>query len=177
MQNSIAVFCGSRLGNNPLFEEHAAELGSWMAARKFTLIYGGGNVGLMGTIANTVMENGGRVVGIIPEFLTKWEVQHNLLTELHIVADMHERKKMMYDRCHAAIILPGGIGTMDELFEMLTWNSLKIHSKKIILLNSAGYYNHLIAHIKLMEDEGFLHENWKDRLLIADYPKEINDFF
>ena len=101
----------------------------WMAERKFTLIYGGGNVGLMGTIANAVLDNGGNVIGIIPELLTQWEVQHKSLTELHVVADMHVRKKMMYGRCHAAIILPGGIGTLDELFEMFT----QVAAEKTIL--------------------------------------------
>jgi len=177
MQNSIAVFCGSKSGKNPIFQEHALEIGIWMAERDFRLIYGGGNVGLMGTIATTVINNGGKVIGVIPELLTKWEVEHTSLTELHVVADMHIRKKMMYELCHAAIILPGGIGTLDELFEMLTWNGLNIHSKKIILLNSAGYYNHLIAHIKIMEAEGFLLKNWKDRLFIVQTPIEINDFF
>ncbi len=177
MNNSIAVFCGSKSGNNPLFQKHAAEVGYWMVSRKFKLIYGGGNVGLMGTIANSVLEGGGHVVGVIPEVLVQWEVGHKSLTELQVVADMHVRKKMMYELCHAAIILPGGIGTLDELFEMLTWNSLKIHDKKIILLNTAGYYNHLIKHLDIMESEGFLHETWKERLLIANTPDEINAFF
>ena len=177
MKNSVAVFCGSRSGNNPLFQEQAVEIGNWMASKKLTLIYGGGNVGLMGTIANSVLDCGGKVIGVIPEVLLKWEVEHKTLTELHVVADMHVRKKMMYELCHAAIILPGGIGTLDELFEMLTWNSLKIHDKKIILLNTAGYYNHLIEHLNTMESEGFLHEGWKERLLIANNPKEISDFF
>ena len=129
MYNSIAVFCGSKSGNNPLFQEHALEIGMWMAERKFTLIYGGGNVGLMGTIANVVLDNGGNVIGIIPELLRQWEVQHKSLTELHVVADMHVRKKMMYERSHAVIILPGGIGTLDELFEMFT----QVAAEKTIL--------------------------------------------
>jgi len=177
MKSSIAVFCGSKSGNNPLYKEHAIEIGKWMAAKKWKLIYGGGDIGLMGTIANSVLEGGGHVVGVIPEVLVQWEVGHKSLTELHVVADMHVRKKMMYELCHAAIILPGGIGTLDELFEMLTWNSLKIHDKKIILLNTAGYYNHLIKHLDMMETEGFLHENWKERLLIVNNPNEINAFF
>ncbi len=177
MISRIAVFCGSKSGNNPLYQEHTIEIGKWMAAKKLTLIYGGGNIGLMGTIANSVLEGGGKVVGVIPEVLVQWEVGHQSLTELHVVADMHVRKKMMYELCYAAIILPGGIGTLDELFEMLTWNSLKIHDKKIILLNTAGYYNHLIKHLDVMETEGFLHETWKERLLIATSPKDINDFF
>ncbi len=119
-----------------------------MGKHNITLIYGGGRKGLMGAVADSVLKCGGKVMGVIPELLIGWEHQHTGLTDLQIVQDMHSRKKIMYDMCDAAIILPGGYGTLDEMFEMLTWNTLKIHNKKIILLNTAGFYDHLIAHIE-----------------------------
>lgn len=170
---SIAVFCGSKSGENPLYKQHATELGKLMAEKQVTLIYGGGSVGLMGAIADAVMENNGKVVGVIPELLVAWEQQHKSITELHVVADMHVRKKMMYELCDAAIILPGGYGTLDELFEIITWNNLKIHEKKIILLNSGGFYNHLIAHIELMQEQGYLYEDWRKRISVVDEPNAI----
>lgn len=170
---SIAVFCGSRAGNDPLYVAHAQRLGQLMAANDQTLIYGGGGKGLMGAVADAALAAGGRVVGVIPEVLLSWEAQHNGLTELHVVNDMHTRKKMMYELCDAAIILPGGYGTLDEVFELLTWNTLQIHSKKIILLNTAGFYDHLICHIRQMTDSGFLYEDWKERIIVADAPEVI----
>ena len=168
---SITVFCGSKSGFNPLYEQHAEALGKLLAAKEITLIYGGGNKGLMGAVANASMLQGGKVIGIIPEILLEWEAQHTGITELLVVADMHVRKKRLYELCDAAIILPGGNGTLDELFEMLTWNTLNIHNKKIILLNSAGFYDHLIAHITTMSAEGFLYENWKERLIVCNDPE------
>ena len=147
-----------------------------IADNKIKLVYGGGSVGLMGAIADSVMQNGGEVIGIIPELLLAWEQQHKGISELIVVPDMHVRKKMMYDLCDAAIILPGGNGTLDELFEMITWNTLKIHSKKIFLLNSDGYYNYLILHINHMLQEGFLYEDWQERLVICDSPEAIFAF-
>jgi len=176
MYNSLAVFCGSKLGKNPNYESDAKALGKWMATHNITLIYGGGSVGIMGAIANSVMDNGGEVKGVIPKVLLEWEQEHNNISELHVVEDMHIRKKMMYEMCDAAVILPGGHGTLDELFEMLTWNTLKIHSKKIFLLNTDGYYQHLIAHIEHMTKEGFLYENWRERLIVADSVEFIFDF-
>lgn len=176
MVNSLAVFCGSKSGANPLFLSHTHTLGQMMAARNIKLVYGGGGVGLMGAIADSVMQNGGEVIGIIPELLMAWEQGHKSITELKVVPDMHVRKRMMYELCDAAVILPGGNGTLDELFEMLTWNTLKIHSKKIFLLNTDGYYNHLVAHISTMQHEGFLYENWQDRLIVCDTPDAIFAF-
>lgn len=176
MVNSLAVFCGSKSGANPLFLSHTHTLGQMMAARNTKLVYGGGGVGLMGAIADSVMQNGGEVIGIIPELLMAWEQGHKSITELKVVPDMHVRKRMMYELCDAAVILPGGNGTLDELFEMLTWNTLKIHSKKIFLLNTDGYYNHLVAHISTMQQQGFLYENWEERLIICDTPEAIFAF-
>lgn len=165
--SSLAVFCGSKSGNNPLFSKETGALGKMMAAQGIALIYGGGNKGLMGDIANAVMEGGGKVIGIIPEILLEWEQHHQGITDLRVVADMHTRKKLMYELCDAAIVLPGGNGTLDELFEMLTWNTLKIHDKKIILLNCDHYYDHLLEHIKTMQDQGFLYEDWEERLIVC----------
>ena len=170
MLNSIAVFCGSKSGNNSLYEQHAYTLGKLMAERNITLVYGGGNKGLMGAVANAVMDNGGHVIGVIPQILIEWEHQHEGITDLRVVADMHIRKKMMYELCDAAVILAGGNGTLDELFEMLTWNTLNIHNKKIILLNTAGFYDHLVQHIENMSAEGFLYNDWGERLIVCNDP-------
>ncbi len=166
-EKRIAVFCGSRTGSDPLFEQQAKELGRLMAGSGITLVYGGGNKGLMGAVANAVMNDGGKVIGVIPEILLQWEHQHEGITELRVVSDMHVRKKMMYELCDMAVVLPGGHGTLDELFEMLTWNTLQIHNKKIILLNVAGFYDSLVSHIQTMFDKGFLYEQWQDRFIIC----------
>jgi uncharacterized protein (TIGR00730 family) len=170
---SVAVFCGSRTGNNPVFARHATELGKLIATLKLKLIYGGGGTGLMGLVADAVLAGEGEVMGIIPELLISWEHQHKGLTELAIVPDMHTRKKMMYDRCDAAVILPGGFGTLDECFEMLTWNQLKIHSKKIFVLNSGGFYNHLLNHLRQLEKEGFLYDPLEQRMIFCETPIEV----
>ncbi len=146
-----------------------------MAKHNITLVYGGGNVGIMGTVADEVMNNGGRVIGVIPQVLVDWERQHTSISELLVVDNMHVRKKKMYDLCDAAIILPGGFGTLDELFEMVTWNQLSIHDKMIFILNSGGFYNHLIAHIRQMQDENFLYEEAQKRIIIIETPAELID--
>jgi len=173
--NSVAVFCGSQNGNNPLFTIHTAELGRMLAQAKLRLIYGGGNTGLMGAVANAALSGGGEVVGIIPERLKEWERHHLGLTELVVVSDMHTRKKMMYERSDAAIILPGGYGTLDELFEMLTWNQLKIHNKQIYFLNTAGFYDPLYAHMVHMSKEGFLYDPIEERVHLCATPAEVLD--
>lgn len=173
MYKAVTVFCGSRKGNSPLYEQHAKELGTLLGQRKITLIYGGSNKGLMSTLANAAMHAGGKVVGIMPEVLVEWENQHEGISELHVVKDIQAQKKMMYDMSDGAIALPGGYGTLDEMFEMLTWNNLGIHNKKIILLNTAGFYNHIIGHINHMQLQGFLYEDWRDRLKACNTPYEI----
>lgn len=170
---SLAVFCGSRSGQNPIFESHAAELGKLIAILNLKLVYGGGKKGLMGILADSVLQHGGKVMGVMPKVLIEWEQQHEGLQELAVVPDMHTRKKMMYDMSDAAIVLPGGFGTLDELFEMITWNQLKIHDKKIYILNSGGYYNHLIHHLSNMEKEGFLYEAVNERIQICENPKAL----
>ncbi len=170
---AVAVFCGSKTGKNPVFDQHAAELGKYISMLNMKLVYGGGKKGLMGTVADAVLAQGGKVMGVIPKILIEWEHQHEGITELAIVPDMHTRKRMMYEMCDAAIVLPGGFGTLDELFEMVTWNQLKIHDKKIYIHNSAGYYNHLINHLKLMQKEGFLYETVAERIIVCETPVEI----
>jgi uncharacterized protein (TIGR00730 family) len=173
---SIAVFCGSKSGVNPLFSQHARELGKILAANNITLIYGGANVGLMGAVADAVMENGGRVTGIIPKVLVDWERKHEKITELIITEDMHDRKKLIYDRCDGAVILPGGFGTLDELFEMVTWNQLSIHDKHIFILNSGGFYTNLIRHIEQMKAEHFLYSEAEKRITVINDPAELAKF-
>ncbi len=172
---ALAVFCGSKTGNNPLFENQAKELGYLLAEKNITLVYGGGNAGIMGIVSNATLEKGGKVIGIIPSILKDREVHHEGITELIIVDDMHTRKKMLYEKCDAAIILPGGFGTMDEFFEMITWNQLSIHNKKIFILNSAGFYDHLLSLTKTMHNEGFLYAQAEERLLVISTPQELED--
>jgi len=171
--NSLAVFCGSKNGNNPLYTQHADELGKLLAKNNITLIYGGGSKGIMGTIANATMANGGKVIGIITKKLVDWEHQHEGITDLSIVDDMHIRKQRMYDLCDAAVILPGGVGTLDEFFEMVTWNQLSIHDKKIYILNTGNYFEYLLKHLTLMEKQGFLYESITDRITIINRPDEL----
>jgi len=173
MIRSLAVFCGSQYGNIEMFSEHAKSLGELLAKRKVKLIYGGGNVGLMGIVANASLNGGGEVIGVIPKILASAERSHTGITELLIVDDMHIRKKKMYELCDAAIILPGGYGTMDELFEMITWNNLSIHNKRIFVLNSNHYYDYLLKHIGGMHQHGFLYENPADNITVLKDPLQL----
>src|SRR5580765_6850021 len=163
---SLAVFCGSKNGINTLYAQHARQLGKLMAENNIRMIYGGGRNGIMGVVADAVMQHKGKVTGIIPHLLIEWETQHESITELLVADDMHIRKKKMYELCDAAIILPGGFGTLDELFEMLTWNQLSIHDKRIFILNSGGFYNHLLAHIEQLDKQGFLYETAKGSITV-----------
>jgi hypothetical protein len=170
---SLAVFCGSKNGNNSLYAEHAAQLGRLLAENSITLVYGGGSKGMMGVLADAMMEKEGNVTGVIPKILLDWEHQHEGITELLVVEDMHVRKKKMYELCDAALILPGGFGTLDELFEMLTWNQLAIHDKPIFILNSDGFYDHLINHIHQLQKNGFLYEPADKRMKFLTSPEEL----
>lgn len=170
---SIAVFCGSKTGNDPQYVSHAGILGKQIAEKNILLIYGGGNKGIMGAVANAVLENKGQVIGVIPEVLLGWEQQHEGISELIVVENMHTRKRIMYEKCDAAIILPGGFGTLDELFEMLTWNQLSIHDKAIYILNTNGFYDHLLDHIKKMVNENFLYGTIEKSFTIVNEPNEI----
>jgi uncharacterized protein (TIGR00730 family) len=170
---SIAVFCGSKNGNNPLYVQHATLLGNLLAENNVCLIYGGGNNGLMGWVANGVLEKNGRVIGIIPELLNKWERQHDGITELIVVENMHVRKRMLYEKADAAIILPGGFGTLDELFEMLTWNQLSIHDKPVYILNSGGFYDAMLLHMQRMMEEGFLYNPLEKVITVLSEPAAL----
>lgn len=170
---SIAVFCGSKSGSDDLYEMHAKQLGKLMAKHGIQLVYGGGNKGLMGAVANAVMENSGSAIGVIPERLAEWDHQHKGLTQLVVVTDMHTRKRKMYELCDVAVILPGGFGTMDEMFEMLTWNQLAIHDKPLVILNTAGYYSDLFQMMQVMHLNGFLHEPLNKRIRIYDNPDAL----
>jgi len=174
---AMAIFCGSKTGTNPVYLKHAQELGSLLANYKITLIYGGGKEGLMGCIADSSLRNGGIVRGIIPKILVSREHQHDGLSDLLIVDDMHQRKKTLYELCDAAIILPGGFGTLDEMFEIITWNQLTIHDKRIFILNSEGFYNHLLGHLEEMKKEGFLYTNLENCITIINEPGDLINYF
>ncbi len=163
---NLLLFCGSSKGNDPAIAEMAYNLGKYLAENNFRLIYGGGNVGLMGIIANSVMQNGGEVIGIIPEFLMVREVGHVDVTEFHVVKSMHERKALMCDKADLILAIPGGFGTFDELFEMLTWLQLGLHSKPIGLLNFDGFFDLLLKQLDVMVDKGFLRPSNRELILV-----------
>lgn len=154
--SSICVFCGSRPGTNPAYALAARHMGQVLAARGIRLVYGGGRVGLMGVLADAALAAGGRVVGVIPEALLRLEVGHRALTELHVVPNMHARKRMMAELSDAFVALPGGIGTFEELFEVWTWLQLGYHAKPVGLLNVAGYYDPLLAFLDRSVAQGFV---------------------
>ncbi len=164
---AIAVFSGSAFGNDDLYREAAAKLGREIAERSITLVYGGGYCGLMGTVAETVYERGGKVIGVLPETMnTESVTKKRVESELMIVPDMHERKRTMYSLSDAFIALPGGIGTMEELMEIYTWRQLGIHECNIGLLNVKGYWNPLLDMLDKAVSEGFLSKEVKDILIV-----------
>lgn len=173
--NKLAIFCGSKTGNNELYQQHALELATIMAKNKIELVYGGGKKGIMGIVADTVMGKGGIVRGVIPQVLVDWEHQHESISELFVVEDMHVRKRKMYELCDGVVILPGGFGTLDELFETLTWNQLSLHDKKVFILNSAGFYNHLLKHLEFLNAEGFLWNDLRGLMVVLNEPKDLLD--
>lgn len=173
MAKRICVYCGSRMGNNGLYEQGAHALGEAFARRGIDLVYGGSNVGLMKTIANAVMVSGGRVVGIIPTILSDNEPEHNAITELHVVNSMHERKAMMEQLSDGFIAMPGGVGTFDELFEILTWRNLKLHEKPVGLLNVAGFYEPMMRFMEHGVREGFIAEEVFDVIEIDKNPDHL----
>ncbi len=173
MIKKICVFCGSNSGNKPEYVQAARELGENMAASGIELVYGGGNVGIMGEIANAVLARGGKAVGVIPKTLVDKELAHRSLTELRVVSTMHERKALMSELSDAFIALPGGIGTLEEFFEVLTWAQLGFQKKPCALLNTAGYYDHLISFIGKMVSDGFLHESHRGLMVIEKNPAAV----
>ncbi|MCU0389558.1 MAG: TIGR00730 family Rossman fold protein [Thermoflexibacter sp.] len=172
---NICVFCGSAVGKNPLYKQTAQDLGLLLVKKQIRMIYGGGKVGLMGIIADTVMQNGGKVVGVIPQFLIEMEVAHSRLSEQIMVKTMHERKKRMTDMAQGFIIMAGGIGTMDEFFEILTWAQLGLHSKPIGLLNTNGFFDKLLAYIDFSVEEGFIKPQSRQMILVDDNPEMLLD--
>jgi uncharacterized protein (TIGR00730 family) len=173
LTGSICVFTGSRHGNRPEYSEAARQLGRALVERDYGLVYGGGNVGLMSVIADTVLDLGGHVTGVIPDSLVSKEVAHRGLSDLRIVQSMHERKAMMAELSDGFIALPGGIGTMEEFFEVLSWAQLGIHGKPCGLLNTSGYYDHLIEFLDDAVDHGFLKPQHRSLLILANEPPEI----
>lgn len=165
---SVCVYCGSNAGSRPLYAERAAALGARLAQEGLALVYGGGNVGLMGIVADAALAAGGEVVGVIPEQLVNWEVAHRGVTRLEVVASMHERKARMFDLSGAFIALPGGFGTMDEMFEMLTWRQLGLGDKPCAFLDVDGFYAPLVAMMDRMVAERFLHAEQRNDLWHGD---------
>lgn len=166
--HKIAVFCGSSSGKDSIYKEAATRLGETLAQNNIELIYGGAIVGLMGAVANGVLAGGGKVTGVLPRFLQAKEVAHGSLSELILVDTMHERKKIMHELSDGVIALPGGFGTLEELFEVLTWAQLGLHQKPMGLLNTGGFYDGLIGFIQTMVDKGFLREVNRDMILVSD---------
>ena len=169
----IAVYCGSSTGSNPIYQENAKLFGQLMVNNGLDLIYGGGAIGIMGCLADTVLHYGGSVFGVIPEFLDKVEITHRGLTELHVTENMPDRKAKMYDLADGFVALPGGIGTMEELFEVFTWKQLQIHNKPIGILNTNGYFDYLLTYLEHMVKEGFLQSLHKDLILVRDDPESL----
>ena len=166
----ICVYCGSSTGKNPAFAQAAVLLAEEMCNRDIGLVYGGAAVGIMGAVADAVLERGGEVIGVIPKSLAVKEVAHDKLAELHVVASMHERKAMMADLADGFIALPGGWGTLEEIFEMLTWAQLGFHHKPCGLLNTEGYYDGLIAFLDNSFEQEFVNELFRPILMTSDQP-------
>ena len=163
---SIVVFCGSSQGTDPDILSSAYGLGQALANKSITLVYGGAKIGVMGKVAKGALDNGGKVIGIIPDFLKLKEVYHTALTELIVTDNMHERKLKMHEHSDGIIALPGGYGTLEELFEMITWAQLGLHQKPIGILNTNGFYDDLLKMIRKMVDQGFLKVENYDMLLV-----------
>ena len=171
----LAVYCGSAPGADPAFADAARELSLLMVERKIDLVYGGGKLGLMGIVADTVLDNGGCAYGVIPQALVDHEVAHHGCTELHTVANMHERKAKMTELADAFVCLPGGIGTLDEMFEAWTWNALGYHAQPFCLLNVHGFWDGLAGFMDHVVESGFLSEARRLQLLKADTPAQALD--
>jgi uncharacterized protein (TIGR00730 family) len=161
------------VGVNPIYNQVATELGEKMAARNIRLIYGGGGFGLMGNVADGVLQNGGEVTGVIPNFLADLEVAHKTLTEIHFVETMHERKYKMVQLARGVIALPGGYGTLDELFEILAWRQLKIYDGPVAIINTNGFYDLMLQQLDRMVEDGFLRAENRELLLVAESVDQV----
>ncbi len=177
---NILVYCGANTGNKQIYSDTAHAVGKLLAKNQIKLVYGGGSVGLMGVVADAVLANGGEVIGVIPHFIDKMEVGHPKLTVTHRVATMHERKALMESLCDGIVTLPGGYGSMDELFEILTWAQLGLHTKPVGILNINGFYDNLLKQLDVMVEEGFLKQENRNILLVSDNIEDLlvkmNDF-
>ena len=170
---ALCVYCGSSVGAKPQIQDAARRLGRLMAESRIRLVYGGGRVGLMGVIADAVLDGGGEVVGIIPEFLDTREVGHRGVTELHIVDSMHARKSLMIELSDAFAVLPGGFGTLDETFEVLTWRQLRLHDKPIMLVDLDGYWNPFLGLVDHLIAQGFVHPSCRDLFTVVTSVEEV----
>lgn len=164
--NAVCVFCGSQPGARPDYLQAARELGTLLARRGVATVYGGGHVGMMGALADAALAAGGQVIGVIPEHLMRPEVAHQQLSELRVVDSMHARKRMMAQRADAFIVLPGGFGTLEEMFEMVTWLQLQLQSKPVGCVNVSGYFDHLLAFLRHAAAEDFIRPQHRDLLLV-----------
>ena len=173
-QSLIALYCGSRTGNKPIYRDKAIELAQHIANQGFGIVYGGASIGLMGQVADTVLEHAGEVVGVIPEFMLDYEIAHHKLTELHIVNSMHERKALMAERASAFIALPGGLGTFEEILEIATWGQLNPHQKPMIIYNVNRFYDALIAQLDHAVEEGFLPPQHRAKVIICETLEQIS---
>lgn len=171
----ICVFCGSSMGNDPVYEDAARSLGDVLAMRGLGLVYGGAQIGLMGVLANRVLARGGNVVGVMPERMISAERAHFGLSELLVTRDMHERKALMATRSDAFIALPGGFGTLEELTEIVTWSQLGLHQKPFGILNVAGYFDAFLAFVEHMQASGFIKPVHRDMLLVASDAQSLLD--
>lgn len=170
---SVLVYCGSRSGNSEIYTRAAARLGELLAEKSYRLLFGGGNVGLMGVLSNTMLDHGGEVLGVMPQRLIDREIANRRCTELRVVQSMQERKILMEELADIIITLPGGYGSMDELFESLTNVQLGLHHKPVIILNTGGFYDPLIAQVDKMAEEGFLLKENREKLWVASTPEEL----
>ncbi|MED6316264.1 TIGR00730 family Rossman fold protein [Psychrobacter pacificensis] len=171
----VAVYCGSRLGNNDVYEQAARELGSALADNGMGLVYGGASIGLMGAVADEVIKGGAEAVGVIPTFMLKHEIAHEQLTRLHLTDTMHTRKTVMAEYADAFITLPGGLGTLEEIMEIATWRQLYQHEKPMIILNINGFYDRMIEHLKYTTEQGFMKQQDLDRLVVCNTINEAID--
>ena len=170
---NVCVYCGSSSNVDDGFKQAATTLGELIAKEGWGVVYGGGRVGLMGLVADSALNAGGNVIGIIPEHIEEREVQHEELTELHVVDTMHVRKQMMVDRSQAFVIIAGGLGTLDELFELLTWKQLGLHDKPIVIVNIKGYWDKMLASLQNIADEGFMRQEDLTMFIVVDDVSEV----
>lgn len=168
--NNVCVFCGSQAGKRPEYLGAARDLGRALAQHGVGVVYGGGHIGMMGALADAALTAGGQVIGVIPEHLMRPEVAHQGLTELQVVDTMHTRKRMMAERADAFVVLPGGYGTFEEMFEMVTWLQLRLHAKPVGVVNVEGYFDHLLKFLRHAADEGFIRPAHWDLLIVESNP-------